>query len=989
MFIRLRRLAKPATAIQFLIAFCLLASHAAWATTAVAPDGGVVWCNGDTTANTQVVPYAMYQEPSTLTYYPYTIAPDGLGANPIAAWDAWDDNAILHNGNMGGTAETVTTSTDPDDRYAIQLDYWNSIVTGEAVPEYDYTTGAWVTNTTTKGALGYSAGNSCVLFYYNTGNIGQFTITYAASPSQPNGNETGLMTTNPALFAAYPLNSDPPYSGGSAGITAGTPYIAQGGPTGYVSTFKGCSWDSNSCTAGSAVLTASTPTQSSTDWNVFPQLLSDITSIPTTWNITYNTLYGDPGNKDGSHIWDASYDIWFDKNGQTGTGQAPYGNARGQNDGLEIMVWLNSNHSYVDTPGGPTPNVAGYAQPSGWPREQVLINNVVYDVWSSRLNNPYYGYAASTGDKVVSGGAEPYTCTTLPLYNPNTGAAATPATNVTNTNGKTCGTEWNVVSFVATKYNGTDYRAMGMSMDTKVFTDYILGIPDGLWQIVGTPAPRIANGEPDGSLECPTSAMDGQQVNPPANPSACLEQSWWLTSIQSGFEPWEGGNGLQSNSLQAHVFTTSTAVQSGVTSEDGLPTVNWVEPFDVVYSGCTTTAGNTASFTITGVTIGPPWSPVAGVSTTYGPFTMSPVPGTNLFEYTVASEMFPVHGTATINFTSSCGNYSVQIFIDPSGQIFYNDGVTPAQGATVSLLYSPSGSAGGPYEVVPNNNYGLSSDIMAPDDNTVNPMASTKYGAYGWDVAPGYYEVNATLAGCGSVTSPVQQVVNTPITNLDLDLPCAPPAPVAVDAPAVPSAPQTLSGSSASTTQITLNWAAVPPPLNATSWTYTVVETSPTATTIATGLTGTSYTVTGLNPGTNYTFAVEAVDGSGSSPLSETVSVTTQSAPTGACHITYTVESAQPGVSNGLTVNINIQNTGSTTLYPWTLSWTFPGNQQISYAWNTAESQSGENVSLASTASWEAISAGSTLYGAVGFNGSYTGTDSIPTAFYINGQLCQ
>jgi hypothetical protein len=245
------------------------------------------------------------------------------------------------------------------------------------------------------------------------------------------------------------------------------------------------------------------------------------------------------------------------------------------------------------------------------------------------------------------------------------------------------------------------------------------------------------------------------------------------------------------------------------------------------------------------------------------------------------------------------------------------------------------------------------------------------------------------LAGCGSVTSPVQHVVTTPITNLFLDLPCAPPPPPNVVTASIPSTPESLTATATSSSQVTLTWNSVPMPIGATSVTYTVYEVSPTSTVIASGITATSYIVTGLNPGTSYAFAVEAVDAGGSSPASTTASTTTQPAPAGSCHVTYNVESATPGVSNGLTVSFNIQNTGSTALYPWTLSWTFPGDQQISYAWNATETQSGASASLTSLAAWESIPAGGTLYSAVGFNGSYTGTNAIPSAFYINGALCQ
>jgi hypothetical protein len=352
------------------------------------------------------------------------------------------------------------------------------------------------------------------------------------------------------------------------------------------------------------------------------------------------------------------------------------------------------------------------------------------------------------------------------------------------------------------------------------------------------------------------------------------------------------------------------------------------------------------------------------------------------------TQLFPIHGNATLTFQSSCsaGNQTTTIFIDPSGQVFYSDGVTPAQGAKVTLSSAPS--AAGPFAAVPNKNFGLASDIMNPDDNTVNPMTSTQFGAFEWDVAPGFYEVTAELDGCGTVTSPVQHVVSTPIENLYLILPCAPPAPL-VPRPAITGPVKTVTATAASSTTINLSWSPVSLPAGATSLTYTVTETEPNSVVIAIGLTGTSFTVTGLTPGTSYTFAITAVDSAGTALPSPLASATTSTVTTGNCHVTYTVTSAVPGVANGLTANINIQNTGTTAIYPWTLSWTFPGNQTISYAWNTQKSQSGENVSLASTATWESIPAGATLTGAVGFNGSFTGTNTNPTAFFLNGLLCK
>jgi hypothetical protein len=860
----------------------------------------------------------------------------------------WDNPAGGELGNQGLT--TSFDATDPNDVYAIYNDFWNS--------------------TTSTSSVGYSSGDSCELFYYNTTSPGkyspgQYTITFDPAPPASIAEEAAWATTNPKSFPWYGNN---PYSSS----------ITDGGPTRYMSEFKGCQWDNNSCTTGSAVLYSNSPNPTSTDWNIFPQRLSAVTSIPSTWNIEFNSTYGNPGAADGSQIWDASYDIFFDTTGQTGTGIAPYGPVRGQDDGLEIMVWMNSNSSYIDAPGSlpnqtdPAGYEYGWAQPSGWPRETVQINGIVYDVWTSRLNNPDFGYSGGTvvpgTAKATAPGYEPYECSTLPA--------------------KVCGTEWNVVSFVAQE----GYRQNAMSLDAKVFTDYILGIEDGLWNILTQANPtqdRITGTGFDdntvGVLGCPNSSMGNQQAEPMVNPIACLNPSWFLMSVQTGFETWKGGAGLQSDSFQAHVYTTSTAVQSGLSNGMNEPVVFWNAPFEVEYTGCSSyNSADIASFTITGT------NAATGQEETEGPYAMTQNTTSGIFTYEIPAQ-YPIHGKATINFTSSCeaNPTPLTIFIDPSGQVFYSDGKTPASGATATLLYSTSGTAKGPFQAVPNHNYGLTSPIMQPDDNTLNAMPTTQFGSYAWDVAPGYYEVSAAMAGCGTVTSPAQHVTTIPIENLDLVLTCAPPVPKPLP-PSIPSTPTALTATAVSSSQINLAWSAVPLPKNATSVTYTVYELYPPTNVIvvvASGITATNYQVTGLKPSTTYTFAVAAVDASGASAESASASATTLGG-SGNCHVTYTVTSAVPGVSNGLTANINIQNTGKTAIYPWTLAWTFAGNQKISYAWNTSESQSGEKVSLSSIASWESIPAGGTLTGAIGFNGNYTGTNTNPTAFTLNGQPC-
>jgi large repetitive protein len=120
--------------------------------------------------------------------------------------------------------------------------------------------------------------------------------------------------------------------------------------------------------------------------------------------------------------------------------------------------------------------------------------------------------------------------------------------------------------------------------------------------------------------------------------------------------------------------------------------------------------------------------------------------------------------------------------------------------------------------------------------------------------------------------------------------------------------------------------------------------------------------------------------------LAATSPVLTQtiSAPAQACRVTYVV-TTQWNVGFGTA--ITIQNTGSAPLNGWNLTWTWPGNQKITQSWNATYTQTGANAKLTNESYNAAIAPGATLNG-IGFNGSYSGTNHSPAAFYLNGTLC-
>jgi len=103
------------------------------------------------------------------------------------------------------------------------------------------------------------------------------------------------------------------------------------------------------------------------------------------------------------------------------------------------------------------------------------------------------------------------------------------------------------------------------------------------------------------------------------------------------------------------------------------------------------------------------------------------------------------------------------------------------------------------------------------------------------------------------------------------------------------------------------------------------------------------------------------------------------------CKVVYTISSQWP---SGFGAGISIQNTGTTALSSWTLTWSFANGQTISQLWNGAETQSGANVTVKNLSYNGSIPAGATLSG-IGFNGAWNNvTNAVPTSFAVNGTTC-
>jgi hypothetical protein len=432
-------------------------------------------------------------------------------------------------------------------------------------------------------------------------------------------------------------------------------------PSDYPAIYKGCHF--TQCSAGSG--------------GPFPMTLNSLVSLDSVWQTTVPSGVG---------TFDVAYDIWLDRGVQAAM---PAGATTiGQNDGAEVMLWVN-NHGYA--PDGTT--LQNPITPAGTklPVTYSDSNGDGWDVWVGRQD---------------PNGAHP----------------------------------WNIITYVK------QVPTTNFQLDTKQFLD------DSL--TYNTQArPALA-----GTLNATCPAQnDGTLLG------ECVSPSWWLTSVQTGFEIWDlpqdGGA-----STGAALGTTRFAVKplsvlandtNGVTGRarnGNSPVIHWNDVFTIKYASC---AGGTATYTI---------SPGNGAGTSTGTLTETPA-GSGVYVGT-AGPLSPGHDGSTIAVSVACpgggGTDSVTkpVFIDPSGHVQTTNGL-PVQNATVTILRSTSGTAAGPFAPAP-------ADTIQP---TTNPESTDVTGAFRWDVLAGFYEVRASASGCTTVTT-APLPVPPPQVDLLLRLTC-------------------------------------------------------------------------------------------------------------------------------------------------------------------------------------------------------------------------
>ncbi|GLI01022.1 cellulase family glycosylhydrolase [Phytohabitans aurantiacus] len=100
------------------------------------------------------------------------------------------------------------------------------------------------------------------------------------------------------------------------------------------------------------------------------------------------------------------------------------------------------------------------------------------------------------------------------------------------------------------------------------------------------------------------------------------------------------------------------------------------------------------------------------------------------------------------------------------------------------------------------------------------------------------------------------------------------------------------------------------------------------------------------------------------------------------CRVAYSTTSQWPG---GFTANVGVTNLGD-PVNGWSLVWTFPSGQRVTQAWNATVTASGNQHTAVNASYNAAIATNATV--SFGFNGSWSGTNTAPTSFALNGVAC-
>ncbi|MFF4535359.1 glycoside hydrolase family 6 protein [Streptomyces aureus] len=100
------------------------------------------------------------------------------------------------------------------------------------------------------------------------------------------------------------------------------------------------------------------------------------------------------------------------------------------------------------------------------------------------------------------------------------------------------------------------------------------------------------------------------------------------------------------------------------------------------------------------------------------------------------------------------------------------------------------------------------------------------------------------------------------------------------------------------------------------------------------------------------------------------------------CTVDYKIQSQW---DTGFTAAVTVTNNGAAKS-SWSVKWVYAGNQKVTSYWNSKITQSGTAVTANNESYNGTLAAGGSV--SFGFNGSYSGTNAIPTAFTLDGVTC-
>jgi len=147
---------------------------------------------------------------------------------------------------------------------------------------------------------------------------------------------------------------------------------------------------------------------------------------------------------------------------------------------------------------------------------------------------------------------------------------------------------------------------------------------------------------------------------------------------------------------------------------------------------------------------------------------------------------------------------------------------------------------------------------------------------------------------------------------------------------------------------------------------------------VMTYYTYTSCSATGLQVNAQ----LKADSGNAADTRTATVPIGATTTPPG-CKVVYTRASEWPG---GFVADLTVTNNGTTPISGWSVGFTFPGDQTIASAWNTAFTQSGRRVTATNLPYNRVLNPGAST--SFGLQGTWHTSDAPPTSFTVNGRTC-